>query len=88
MIYHLPVTKTWIAQLVLAMMLLGHTSYRNIIMILKDLFDYEISLGTINTIFSDAVQSVTKINDTENLTNISVTANDELFHKTNPFYRE
>ncbi|KKK85448.1 hypothetical protein LCGC14_2773190, partial [marine sediment metagenome] len=26
-------------------MLLGHTSYRNIAMLLKDLLDYDISLG-------------------------------------------
>ncbi len=83
-IYYLPVTKKWIAQLVLALMFLGHTSYRNIITILKDLFDYKISLGSINSIFSNAVQSARKINDSENLANLSVTANDELFHQNKP----
>ncbi len=38
-IYNLPVTKAWIEQLVLALMLLGHTSYRNIILFMKDLLD-------------------------------------------------
>ena len=50
-IYYLPVTKTWIAQLVLELMFLGHASYRNIVMMLKDLLDYDISLGSIHNIF-------------------------------------
>ena len=83
-IYNLPVTKTWISQLVLALMLLGHTSYRNIAMLLKDLLDYDISLGSINSIFNDAVEQARKVNDGEDLTNIAVTANDELFHKNKP----
>ena len=51
-IYYLPVTKTWIAQLVLELMFLGHSSYRNIAMTLKDLLDYDISLGSIHSIFN------------------------------------
>ena len=83
-IYNLPVTKKWIEQLVLALMLLGHTSYRSIIMLLKDVLDYDISLGSINAIFNDAVEQARTINDGEDLTNIAVTANDELFHKNKP----
>jgi hypothetical protein len=49
-LYHLPITKAWITQLVIALMLLGHTSHRNIAMMMKDLFDYDISEGTIHTL--------------------------------------
>jgi hypothetical protein len=83
-IYSLPVTKAWIEQLVLALMFLGHASYRNIAMILKDLLDYDISTGTINTIFSTAVKQARKNHKSEDLTNIEVTANDELFHNNKP----
>jgi hypothetical protein len=65
-------------------MLLGHASYRNISMIIKDLLDYDISEGTINTIFKDAVGGARKINEVENLSKIDVSANDELFHKNKP----
>jgi hypothetical protein len=83
-IYDLPVTKAWISQLVLALMFLGHSSYRNIAMLLKDVLDYDISLGSINAIFNDAVEQARTVNDDEDLSNIAVTANDELFHKNKP----
>ena len=71
-------------QLVLALMFLGFSSYRNIVMILKDLFDYDISIGTINNMFSEAVEKARVINAAEDLSNINVTANDELFHHNKP----
>jgi len=74
-IYDLPVTKVWIVQLVLALMLIGQVSYRNIIAILKDLLDYDISLGTLNNIFNTAVEKARAVNATEDLSNIEVTAN-------------
>lgn len=83
-IYYLPVTKMWIMQLVLALMFLGFSSYRNIVMILKDLFDYDISIGTINNMFAEAVEKARVINAAEDLSNINVTANDELFHHNKP----
>ena len=63
MIYYLPVTKTWIAQLVLELMFLGHASYRNIAMMLKDLLDYDISLGSIHNIFINAVEEARQISE-------------------------
>jgi hypothetical protein len=83
-LYHLPITKAWITQLVIALMLLGHTSYRNIAMIMKDLFDYNISEGTIHSIFINPVDQAKTINASEELSNIEVTANDELFHHNKP----
>jgi hypothetical protein len=83
-LYHLPITKAWITQLVIALMLLGHTPYRNIAMIVKDLFDYDISEGTIHTIFIDAVDQARTINSSEQLSSIEVTGNDELFHHNKP----
>ena len=83
-IYDLPVTKVWIEQLVLALMLIGQVSYRNIIAILKDLLDYDISLGTLNNIFNAAVERARAENAAEDLSNIEVTANDELFHRNKP----
>lgn len=83
-IFYLPVTLDWIKQLVLSLMLKAHASYRNIIAILNDLLDYAISLGTINGIFNDAVVKAKDKNRIEDLSKISVTANDELFHHGKP----
>jgi hypothetical protein len=65
-------------------MMLGHTSCRNIVMILKDLFDYDISKGTINTLFNSAVDLARTINATEDLSSIKVAGSDELFHHNKP----
>ena len=83
-IFYLPVTKKWIEQLVLALMLVAHASYRNIITILQDVLDYDLSLGSIHNIFSAAVQKAKAIQATECLSGIEVTANDELFHRNKP----
>ncbi len=83
-LFYLPVTKAWITQLVLVLMLLAHASYRNIAMIIKDLLDCDLSQGSINKIFSDAVDKAKVINSAEDLSSISVTANDELFHFSRP----
>ena len=82
--FNLPVTQVWVEQLVLALMLSAHASYRNIISLLKDLFDYDISLGTINNIFRSAVKRAREVNEAEDLSSIEVTANDELFHHNKP----
>lgn len=83
-IYYLPITKAWISQFVIALMLLTNASYRNIIMLLKDVFDYNISIGSVNSIFKETVEQARKNNAAEDLSNIDVTANDELYHLNKP----
>ncbi len=46
-LFYLPVTKAWLRQLVLALVLIGHSSYRAVVELLRDLFDYHISLGNV-----------------------------------------
>ena len=49
-LFYLPVTKAWLRQLVLALVLICHSSYRGGVELLRDLFDYRISLGTVHNI--------------------------------------
>jgi hypothetical protein len=65
-------------------MLVAHASYRNIMTILKDVLDYNLSLGSIHNIFRSAVERANEIHVAENLTDIEITANDELFHCNKP----
>ena len=46
-LFYLPVTKTWLLQLILALILICHSSYRGVKELLRDLFDTQISLGSI-----------------------------------------
>ncbi len=55
-LFYLPVTKAWLSQLVLALVLIGHSSYRGVVELLRDLFDWRISLVTAHNIVSSAVE--------------------------------
>jgi hypothetical protein len=56
-LFYLPVTKCWIAQLVLSLML-NHVSYRQISTLLSDMGDYNLSAATIHTVLNTAVEKV------------------------------
>jgi hypothetical protein len=84
-IFHLPITKDWIRQFVLAEVLIGHSSFRAVIEILNTAFDYrDISIGTIHNIVNDAVQKAKLINQTEPLSAIRVGAHDEIYQAGRP----
>ena len=83
-LFMLPVTMDWIKQLVIALMLLAHSSYRHIKMLVNDLFDFNLSVGKIHSIYIDAMRQAQCINDEEDLSNIAVSANDEVFHLGKP----
>lgn len=82
-LFHLPVTQQWIEQLVLSL-LLARVSYRQVSTLLADVFDYTISIATVNNIYNASVKKVQQIHATEDLSGIDVTANDELFHRNKP----
>jgi len=84
-IYHLPITKDWIRQFVLAQVLIGHSSFRAVNEILNSVFDYRgISIGTIHNIVNDAVRKAGLINQTEPLSAIGVGAHDEIYQAGKP----
>lgn len=47
-LFHLPVTKSWLYQLILGLVLICYSSYRNVVELFRDLFDLPISIGTVN----------------------------------------
>ncbi len=77
-LYYLPVTQKWIFQLILALILICHCSYRGIVELLRDLFDYSLSIGTIHNRVIEAVQKARKINQAQDLSSIEVALLDEL----------
>ena len=50
-LFHLPVTKDWVRQFVLAQVLIGHTSFRGVTEILDAVFDYGAYLTHLPEIF-------------------------------------
>jgi len=84
-LFYLPVTKNWIRQFVLALILICHSSFRGVIEILESMFDYHnLSLGTIHNIVSQTVQKAQQINNAQDLSNIRVGVPDEIFQASKP----
>ena len=83
-LYHLPITQQWICQLILALILICHCSYRGVVELLRDLFNYPLSIGTIHNRIMEAVQKARKINQSQDLSPIKVPLLDELFQGSRP----
>src|SRR5271156_1743078 len=71
-LFYLPVTKSWLRQLVLALVLICHSSTRGVVELLRDLFDYRISLGTVHNIVHSAVPHARRISQQYDLSRILI----------------
>lgn len=78
-LFYLPVTRATICQVVLALVLLCHSSYQGVIEFLRAIFAHDISLGTVHNVVADAVKTAREINRGEDLSRIRVGLHDELF---------
>jgi hypothetical protein len=83
-LFHLPVTKTWLEQLVLGLVLICHSSYRGVVELLSDVFDYRISPGTVHNIVHSTVAQAQRINDRYDLSGVRFGAHDEIFQGRQP----
>jgi hypothetical protein len=83
-LFYLPVTQKWLSQLILALILICHCSYRGVVELLRDLFDYTISTGTVRNQVEEAVSKARKINQSEDLSAIKVGLLDEIFQGISP----
>lgn len=83
-LFHLPVSKAWLRQLVLGLTLICHSSIRGVGELLRDVFDYPISVGTVHAILVDAVEQARSYNNRQDLSGIRIGAHDEIFQSGRP----
>lgn len=84
-LFYLPITKAWIHQFVLSLILICHSSFRGVLDILDAIFDYrDMSLGTVHNIVQQAVVSARKINDSQDLSGIRIGDHDEIYQANRP----
>jgi hypothetical protein len=83
-IFMLPVTKDWLDQLALCLVLNCHSSYRGVTKTLADAFDYKMSEGKISSVVSKAIARAKEIHAQEDLSNVKSGAHDELFQHGKP----
>ncbi|MEA5464974.1 hypothetical protein [Leptothoe sp. PORK10 BA2] len=61
-LFHLPVTKSWLYQLILGLVLICHSSYRGVVELFRDLFDTPISIGTVHNRLEAAAATAVEMN--------------------------
>jgi len=83
-IFYLPITFSWLCQLILCLVFHCRANHRGIQKLLSDVFDYNLSFGTIHNIVNGAKTKAKTINAKQDLTNIKLAAQDEMFHYNKP----
>ncbi len=83
-LFYLPITKTWLWQLILALILICHCSYRGVVELLRDLFDLPMGVGTIQNRLQSAAKKASAMNLTQDLSAIKVGLHDEIFQANQP----
>jgi len=78
-LFHLPITKSWIKQATLGLALTCHSSQRGIIQFFRDHFDYHLSLGTVHNTLTGAVAKARAHNAAVDLSKVEIAALDEIF---------
>lgn len=83
-LFYLPVTKSWLRQFVLALILICRSSIRGVVELLRDLFQIEISVGTVHNTLHSSIERARSINESRDLSAIREGAHDELFQAGKP----
>jgi hypothetical protein len=83
-LFHLPITKRLLRQLVLGLVLICHSSLRGVVEFLRDLFDYDMSLGTVFNIVHAAIATAQQHNRAQDLSRVRVGGHDEIFQAGQP----
>ena len=83
-LFHLPVTKNWLSQLILGLVLICHSSYRGVVELFRDLFDTPISIGTVHNRLQETAGQAAEINQSQDLVSITVGLQDEIYQANKP----
>ncbi|HVH71921.1 MAG TPA: hypothetical protein VNB49_12510 [Candidatus Dormibacteraeota bacterium] len=83
-LFHLPVTKSWLRQVTLGLTLICHSSYRGVVEFCRDLLDVKLSLGTVHNIVREGVDQARPYNRSQNLAPVDIAGLDEIFQNRQP----
>jgi hypothetical protein len=83
-LFHIPVTKKWLMQVLLALIFISRTSYQGVIEFFRDILDCEISKGGIHNIVYVYLEKAKLINHQQDLSRIKAGLNDEIYQAGDP----
>jgi hypothetical protein len=82
-LFYVPVTKRWLRRLVLALLLICHSSYRGVVELLRDVFAFSLSVERVHAIAHDAMDRARALPPTP-LGGVRIGAHDEIFQNRQP----
>jgi hypothetical protein len=83
-LFYLPITKRWITQFAIALVLICRCSYQGVVEILRDLFDYEICKATVHNYVYKALDTARTCNQEQDLSRVDVGLHDEIYQAGDP----
>ncbi len=83
-LFYIPVTKSWLFQVVLAPIFICRASYQGVSEFLRDIFDCHISKGTIHNIVHEHLETAKKINAQQDLSCVQQGLHDEIYQGGDP----
>jgi hypothetical protein len=83
-LFELAVTKTWLRQVIVALPLICHSSYRGVVEFMRDLLGIPISVGAVHHMLQSVTRQADVINHDQDLSGIRVGLHDEIFHGATP----
>ena len=83
-LFYLPVTREWLRKIILGLVLICHSSFRGVQEFMRDLLDFDISIGSVHNVVMDAVEKAKGVNAAEHLADVRVGAHDEIFQARQP----
>jgi hypothetical protein len=85
-LFCLPVTKQWLSQLYLGLVLICHSSVRGVVELMRDVFNYQVSVGTVHNTVHGAIAPADALNHAQDLNRAGVGLHDELFQSNQPVF--
>jgi hypothetical protein len=83
-LFELAVTKAWLRQLIVALVLICRGSYRGVVEFVRDLLGVSVSVGCVHDVLQAATRQASAINRDQDLSCIRVGLHDELFQGATP----
>src|SRR5262249_58925497 len=83
-LFYLPVTAAWLQRLILALLLICHSSYRGVYELLRDLLHCTRSLGYLHALARAAMSRARVLNQQDELSAVRIGAHDEIFQAGQP----
>ena len=83
-LFEIPVTKAWLRQVVVCLMLICHSSMRGVVEFFEAVLDQPIGLGTVHKILQESVAPARQVLSAEDLSAIRAGAHDEIFQGRRP----